>query len=89
MLTIVGHEADAYQISCDTGACLYAVNENLAELTKQGVLVRETFQAGRFKCSRYRINHGLLTARMGFNWTADPDEALSVGESVQVDDAKE
>jgi hypothetical protein len=65
LLTMVGHEADAYQISYDTGACLYAVNENLAELTRQNILVRRTLASGRFKSTRYRIDHGFLTAKLG------------------------
>jgi hypothetical protein len=89
MLAMIGHEADANQISFDTGACSYSINENLTELTRQGILTRETFQVGRFKCSRYRINQGLLNARMGFNWIAGPDIGLSVGDSAHVEDTKE
>ena len=40
LLTMIGHEADASQISIDAGACAYAINTNLAHLTKQGILVR-------------------------------------------------
>jgi hypothetical protein len=65
MLASIGHEADAYQISYDTGACLYAVNENLAALTEQGILVRRTLAAGRIKSHRYRINHNFLAAKLG------------------------
>jgi len=66
MLTAIGHEADANQISFDTGACTYSINENLAELTRQGILVRRVLQVGRFKHFRYRIDPKFLNARMGF-----------------------
>jgi hypothetical protein len=56
MLTAIGHEADANQISVDTGACLYSINENLTELARQGILVRRVLRVGRFKQTRYRIN---------------------------------
>jgi len=65
LLANVGHEADAYQISYDTGACMYAVHENLAKLTKQGILLRTTLAAGRIKSTRYRINYDFLAAKLG------------------------
>lgn len=65
LLTMIGHEADAYQISYDTGACMYAVHENLAKLTKQGILLRTTLAAGRIKSTRYRINYDFLAAKLG------------------------
>jgi len=69
MLTAIGHEADANQISFDTGACTFSINENLAELTRQGVLVRRVLQVGRFKHTRYRIDQNALTKRIGGNGT--------------------
>jgi hypothetical protein len=89
MLTMIGHEADANQISYDTGGCLYSINENLDELTRQGILVRRVLQLGRLKHRRYRINHELLAARRGFNWMACPATALNGGDSVPVNDGKE
>jgi hypothetical protein len=74
MLANIGHEADAYQISYDTGACLYAVNENLAALTKPGILVRRTLAAGRIRSNRYRINHNFLAAKLGL--TLNPGTRL-------------
>jgi hypothetical protein len=65
LLTMIGHEADASQISIDAGACAYAINTNLAQLTKQGILVRRILASGRFKSSRYRINQDVLTSRLG------------------------
>jgi hypothetical protein len=66
MLANIGYEMDAYQISYETGASLYAVNENLAKLTEQGILVRRKLAAGRFKSTRYRLNLGFFTAKLGF-----------------------
>jgi hypothetical protein len=65
ILTMPGHEADAFQIAFDTGACVYAVNENLAALTEQGILVRRTLAAGRIRSNRYRINQNFLAAKLG------------------------
>ena len=56
MLSLIGHVSDAAQLSHDTGACLYAINENLNKLTKQGILVRREFHVGRTKHRLYRIN---------------------------------
>jgi hypothetical protein len=64
LLTCIGHEADTYQIWYDTGACLYSINENLAELTRQGILIRTMRTAGRFKTCRYRIAQDVLAAKM-------------------------
>ena len=66
MLAMIGHEADAHQITFDTGACLYAINENLAALTTRGILVRRKLAAARIKTSRYRINYDFLAAKLGF-----------------------
>jgi hypothetical protein len=53
---MIGHEADAYQIFFDTGASLYAIHANLAELTNKGILVQRTLRAGRVRSTRYRLN---------------------------------
>ena len=65
ILTMLGHELDAYQVSYETGASLYAVNENLAQLTRQGILLKRTIAAGRIRSTRYRINHNSLAAKLG------------------------
>ena len=49
LLSLVGHEAPTLQVVYETGACLYAVNKGLAELTKRGLLRRERFALGRFR----------------------------------------
>lgn len=87
LLTMIGHEADAYQISYDTGACVYAVNENLAELTKRGIMVRRTLASGRFKSTRYRIDHGFVTAKLGFAPNLDKKLGRSKN-GLRVEDAK-
>ena len=60
LLTIIGHEAPTAQVQLETGACSYAVNRGLSELTKRGLLIRDCFRLGRFKHYFYRINKSLL-----------------------------
>jgi hypothetical protein len=72
ILTMLGHELDAYQVSYETGASLYAVTENLAELTRRGIIVRRTLRSGRFKSTRYQIDHCFLTAKLGLTLQGKP-----------------
>ena len=79
LLTNIGHEADTYQIWYDTGACLYSINENLAELTRQGILIRTVRTEGRFKTCRYRIAQDVLAAKMSLNPFDDKFERRNNG----------
>jgi hypothetical protein len=63
LLALIGHEAHTHQVVHETGACHYAVNKGLAELTKRGLLLRESFALGRFKHSFYRIDKDFLDAQ--------------------------
>ena len=69
LLTLVGHEAPTLQVVLETGACHYAVNQGLAELTKRGLLVRECFALGRFRHFFYRIDKTFLDAQCNSAFT--------------------
>jgi hypothetical protein len=83
LLTLIGHEAPTPQVVFETGACLYAVNKGLAELTKRGLLLKECFAIGRFKWTFYRLNQGSLKApsKLLSTWPEDGDPvAVQTGE---------
>ena len=72
LLTLIGHEAPTPQVVHETGACQYAVNKGLAELTKRGLLRRECFASGRFRYFFYRIDKDFLDAQCDSALTTPP-----------------